>query len=236
MSDQRETWRQLLQLEAPWQVLKLRHDDNARRFDIWIGVEAPRQWFGFGRRANDQQVEHYSWRHVNFGDWRVHVYVALPVGTSVEGVPWAGEFDMPFSNQLARQIFGLLKSDVSLQRICDLLDLPVSELWRFRYALDTGRLNVGEMAPKDIRVAEEADSDIPARDDPVWGDLIDGKLEIDIRVLGLKLMLSRLRAQMEKISDAEIRDLKLQEFQRYFAKNKQMLSHELAQLREGASV
>ncbi|WP_228720799.1 hypothetical protein [Nitrogeniibacter mangrovi] len=224
-----------MQLAAPWQVLKLRHDENARRYDIWVGVEAPRQWFGFVRRGPEVPVEHYSWRHVNFGDWRVHLHVALPVGSTLEGLPWAGEFDMPFSNQLARQIFALLKADVSLQRICDLLDLPVSELWRFRYALDTGRLNVGEIAPEAIKVDEATDSDIPSLDDPVWAALVDGKLEIDIRVLGLKLMLSRLRAQMEKITDAEIRDLKLQEFQRYFAKNKQMLSHELAQLREGAA-
>lgn len=235
MTDQRETWGQLLQLEAPWQALKIQQDANARRYDVWVGVEAPKQWFGFMRRGPEQAVEHYSWRHVNFGDWRVHLHVALPVGKTLDGLAWAGEFDMPFTNGLARHIFSLLKSDVSLQRICDLLDLPVSELWRFRYALDSGRLNVGEIAAEEIKVAEEADSDIPSLDDPVWAALIDGKLEIDIRVLGLKLMLSRLRAQMSKISDSEIRDLKLQEFQRYFAKNKQMLGHELAQLKEGAA-
>ena len=235
MSDPRETWRQLLQLEAPWQVLKISRDDAANRFDLWIGVEAPKQWFGLMRKASTTPVEHYSWRHVNFGAWRVHLHVALPVETSPEGLPWAGEFDLPFSHELARQIFSMLKADVSLQRICDLLDLPVSELWRFRYALDSGRLKGDDLIPQEVRVEDDADSDIPALDNPVWEALVSGTLEIDIRVLGLKLMLSRLRPQMEKITDAEIRRLKLQEFQRYFAKNKQMLGHELAQLKEGVT-
>jgi len=231
MADQRDTWRQLLQLQPPWQVLRLRHDETTRRFDVWIGVETPKPWFGFGRRASEPPLEHYAWRHVNFGDWRVHLYVAMPVGMPLVDAPWVGELDMPFSHQLSRQILSLLKSDVSLQRICDLLDLPVSELWRFRYALDSGRLSVSEAAAPDIRVNEQADSDIPALDDPIWAALVDGRIEIDIRVLGLKLLLSRLRAQMVRISDREIRELKLQEFHRYFAKNKQMLGHELAQLK-----
>jgi hypothetical protein len=236
MADQRETWKQLLQLEPPWRVLRLDHDAGARRFDLWVGRDAPRPWYGFGRRGGAPVLEHFAWRHVNFGPWRVYLYVALPPGSSTEGVPWLGEPDMPFSHQLARQIFALLKADVSLQRICELLDLPMSELWKFRYALDSGRLAAPEVGTDERMPELPADRDIPAPDDPVWAALVDGQLEIDIRVLGLKLLLSRLRGQMARISDHEIRALKLQEFHRYFAKNKRMLGHELAQLKGDAHV
>jgi len=51
-------------------------------------------------------------------------------------------------------------------------------------------------------------------------------------VLGLRLLLSRLRTQFEVIADDEVRLLKLQELHRYFVKNRRLLTHELAQLEE----
>jgi hypothetical protein len=67
--------------------------------------------------------------------------------------------------------------------------------------------------------------------DPVWLKLIEGQVDLDIRALSLKLLMTRLRSQLEVITDEEVRMLKLRELHRYFVKNARMLGHELSQLR-----
>ena len=49
--------------------------------------------------------------------------------------------------------------------------------------------------------------------------------------LGLKLLLTRLRGQLDVIVDPEVRQLKAGEFYRYFVKNRHQLSHELDQIK-----
>ena len=72
---------------------------------------------------------------------------------------------------------------------------------------------------------------MPDVTDPVWLRLLDGDLSLDIKVLSLKLMLTKLRSQLDLIHDEEVRLLKLKELHRYFVKNERVLNHELAQLR-----
>jgi hypothetical protein len=75
---------------------------------------------------------------------------------------------------------------------------------------------------------------VPDVTDPVWMQLVNGEMKLDIRVLSLKLMLTRVRSQLEVISDDEVRLLKLRDLHRYFVKNERVLGHELAQLKLGA--
>jgi hypothetical protein len=78
---------------------------------------------------------------------------------------------------------------------------------------------------------QEAQSTVPEPDHPVWEKLLDGSTSIDIRVLGLRLLLAKMREQMQAITDREVRMLKSYELQRYFARNQRQLAYELAQLR-----
>jgi hypothetical protein len=235
MNDERSLWRKLLRIEEPWSVLESRIDSGRRRHDVWIGLEVPRGWFGLGRKPPPTAAA-VSWRHVRFGDWDIRVHVAAPDGADLAAHPWAGDPDLPFTRALNEQVFALLREGCSLQSICTLLDLPIAELWRFRYAVDSGRWSGAAGGRHDGEVAApagppEADSGIPDVRDPVWLALLDGSRQIDVRVLGLKLLLTRLRAQLEMISDDDVRMLKLHEFHRYFIKNRRLLAHELAQIR-----
>lgn len=265
MKDERNLWHKLLRIEAPWTVLECRADDLRRRYDVSIAVDTPRGWFGLPRGKQQAAARQVSWRHVNFGEWEIHVHVAVPANADLSALSWVGEGDLPFTRALSQQVFAFLREGSSLQSICILLNLPIAELWRFRYAIDSGRWAAGEgtvpgREPQDepaplgdgpaipavpvsngtvapLAAAPAArddahDSGIPDLTDPVWSALLQGSHQIDIRVLGLKLMLSRLRAQFELISDDEVRLLKLHELHRYFVKNRRLLAHELAQLGE----
>ena len=177
-----------------------------------------------------------SWRHANLGDWQVYVHVLAPANADLARQPWAGEAGLPFTRALNQRVFAFLREGCSLQSICTLLDLPIAELWRFRYAMDSGRWGLERNAavhppPVGRDVEASNDPDIPDVADPVWAAVLEGGRQLDVRVLGLKLLLTRLRSQFELISDAEVRTLKRQELHRYFVKNKRLLAHERDQIR-----
>jgi hypothetical protein len=77
---------------------------------------------------------------------------------------------------------------------------------------------------------DESVEGVPDATDPVWQQLAEGQVDLDIRTLSLKLMLTRMRSQMDVIRDSDVRLLKLRELHRYFVKNKRMLGYELDQL------
>jgi hypothetical protein len=229
----------LLQLNEPWMVRDFRFDPDARRLDVWVGVEAPRGWFVRVRRQPVEGPESV-WRHVDVAGWRCHVHVQAPVGADLGALPWVGPSDMPFSRALSKYVFTLFNEGVPLNGICTITGIPLQELWKFKYSLDQGKTSIAvpaapaaEAGASEVATAPAAPSsdDIPDLTDPVWLKLIEGQVELDIRALSLKLLMTRLRSQLEVITDEEVRMLKLRELHRYFVKNARMLGHELSQLR-----
>ena len=232
--------RQLLFIERPWEVREYRLDLRQRRCDVWVAQEAvDRGWFGRGRKGA-ATTDTVVWQHLALGAVRFHLHVALPVGFETRGVNWMGDPGMPFSRALAARVFALFNEGLSVQSVCSLLDLSLQDVWRYRYALDTGRTGAGQpsaaaeraVAPAAVPAPAVADdSAVPDVTDPVWLRLLDGDMSLDIKMLSLKLMLTRLRSQLDLIHDDEVRLLKLKELHRYFVKNERVLNHELAQLR-----
>lgn len=242
MADALVLWKQLLQVQEPWVIRECRADEFNRCMDVWVGVEAPRGWFRLGRARAAESGPEVVWRHVGFGGWKVQIHVRPPAGGDLPRQQWAGEAGMPFTRALDKQILALLNEGVDMAGVCKLLDVPMAELWRYRYALDNGRHAVGEgvrPAPQTSSpvvafpsggAARGSDSQVPALDNPVWARLAEGELDIDVRVLSLQLLLSRTRVQISVIADEEVRMMKLRELHRYFLKNERMLSHELQQI------
>ena len=233
--------RQLLLIERPWEVRDYRLDVRKRRCDVWIAQEPERGWFGRPKAAPVGEVA--VWQHLAIGPIRFHLHVTLPLGFESRGIGWMGETGMPFTRALAARVFALFGEGVSLQSVCTLLDLSLKDVWRYRYALDTGRTG-GAEPESPARPAEPvpaatlaepapAGTAVPDVTDPVWLRLLDGDMSLDIKVLSLKLMLTKLRSQLDLIHDEEVRLLKLKELHRYFVKNERVLTHELDQLRLG---
>jgi hypothetical protein len=222
----------ILKLKAPWRVLEVRDDLRTNQLDLWIGVEPPRKSWIFGRAAPEQGGDEYVWRHANLGALRCVIHASLPDGTDTADLHWCGERDGPFTHALSQKVAALISAGVPLHHICSVLDLAVEELWKFRYAIDKGKSRISPEALEAPTAGDAArDEAVPLPDDPVWQALLEGNVRIDIRILGLKLFLAKLREQMPSIKDDEVRTLKCYELQRYFARNVGYLAHELAQLR-----
>lgn len=231
-NDLRQSWQMMLGLDAPWTVDGVRYDPQRRHCEVEVAVEAPRGWFGIARRPQHAGVVQ-RWRHHNFGDWAVHVLLHAPAGADLERLPWAGDPELPFTRDLCRHLVAMLREGNSLESIGALLDLPLPDLWKLRYAIDNGRWRSDDSPPANAReTAPPANAaDLPDASDPLWAGLLEGSVRIDIRALGLKLLLSRLRAQLVHIEDDDVRLLKIAEFHRYFLKNARQLRHEIEQIR-----
>ena len=62
MVDGLALWKQLLQVQEPWVVQACRADEFNRCMAVWIGVEAPRSWFGLGRPRVAEGGTEATWR------------------------------------------------------------------------------------------------------------------------------------------------------------------------------
>lgn len=221
--------RSVLEVEAPWQIVKVRDDLGKRQVDVWIAQQTGRSGWFFGSKATVPQDREQVWRHINLGGSRCLIHAVPAVLPGGQAPLWCGDGDLPFTRAMSRQIASMLLEGVKFQSICSILDVTVADLWKFKHSLDSGKAGLSS-APPPPPVAAAPSTRVPEADDPVWEKLLDGSTNIDIRVLSLKLLLTKLREQMRVITDAEVRVLKAYELQRYFLRYEQMLGHELGQL------
>ncbi|HEU4458471.1 MAG TPA: hypothetical protein VFR90_05060 [Methylibium sp.] len=241
--------RHLLWIDGSWEIEDYQIDLRRRRCDVWIGPQVERGWFGRPKAKSAAGQQQHVWQHVALGEIRFHLHVTVPEGRSIQGLHWTGTVGEPFTASLAQQVFTLFNEGLTLQAICSTLKLSLNDVWRYRYALDHGRARVqkaaalaaaaaaaptarrtGDVAAASLTTSERPDN-VPDVADPVWLRLASGELQIDIRVLSLKLMLTKVRSHLEMISDDEVKLLKLRDLHRYFVKNERVLAHELQQLR-----
>jgi hypothetical protein len=225
-----------------WIWIGSSYDAPGRRLDVWVGPQAAPErkgWFSRGpaKPATGTGPEQV-WRHLNMGGTRCFIHLRETSGASIADLPWGGDEGVPFTHAMSRQIATLLSEGIKLPAICALLDVQISELWKFKLGLDNGKMVLSvAQAPVEQRASDAAQaggaavSSMPDLADPVWEKLLEGGIDLNIRVLSLKLLLTKLQDQMRVISDPEVRMLKRHEVYRYFVRHEKVLGHELAQLR-----
>lgn len=240
--------RQLLSVSGGWDVTDYELDLRKQRCDVWVGPQVERGWFGRPRKTHAGPTDQHVWRHLAFGRTRFVIHVTAPQGSDLSRMIWAGDAGMPFTRALAQHVFLMFNEGLSIEAICKLHGLSLNDVWKYRFAVDNGLVNVqaGQSTTPPAALAQQSaaprpagaalmaangSDSVPDVADPVWMQLASGELKLDIRVLSLKLMLTKVRSQLEVIHDDEIRMLKLRDLHRYFIKNERALSYELAQIR-----
>jgi hypothetical protein len=241
-------WTTLLGVEAPWVVTKAQFNRELKRVDIWIGVhhvQIKSGWFSRKKSpdapATISAASYEKWRHLNLAGWQSYVHSPWPTPRDLVQKPWVGEGGQHFSHALSRLIFTMMGEGASLATICAALEVNLADLWKYKLALDKGM--VGSSAPvarskpafvstrpQAAAAKAEYDSLVPALDDAVWLRLASGSLDIEIKTLSLRLLLTRVKSQYQMAADDEVRALRIRELHRFFEKNQRALSHELGQL------
>jgi len=219
----------LLDIEAPWQIVRIREDLGRRQIDVWVAPQTTKgNWLFGAKTASISADREHAWRHINLGDTRcvIHSEVSLTAPPQ----PWRGEIGQPFTNAMSRQIAAMMRDGIKLQSICTFLDITVGDLWKFKHGLDSGKTGLASAAASASAEAATAVSKVPEPDSLVWSCLLDGSLNLDIRLLSLKLLLTKMREQMRVIIDPEVRVLKCYELQRFFVRYEKALGYELSQI------
>ncbi len=216
----------LLNVGSPWQIGDVQLTTGGRRVDIWIVADRGRSWFGRGQRLPSPS-ESVVWRHSNLCGMPCYIHVPMLAVGQFGDVPWAGDAKIPFTYALRQEILTLLAEGVSFQSVCKLLDLPLTDLWKYKYAFERGQ---AEEAQGGEAQGGEGGG-LPDVEHIVWESLLDGRIEIDVHTLSLKLLITRLRAQFKTINDPGVRQIKVRELHRYFERHRQALGGEIAQLR-----
>ncbi|MBT0959576.1 hypothetical protein [Denitromonas iodatirespirans] len=230
MSTNEDLLCQALEIEPPWRIVRMRNDLGRRQLDVWVARHTPRRGWFFGTSAAAPEAPEQVWRHVNVGQARCLIHASPTDDMMQAPLPWVGADEQTFTHGMTRLIAAHFLAGIKFQSICELLDIPVADLWKFKHNLDNGKVS---LSGRETLMADRQPSafGVPEADHPVWASLLDGAIELDIRVLSLKLLLTKLRGQMPLISDPEVRQLKARELQHYFERYAPQLAHELGQIR-----
>ena len=220
----------LIGVASPWEVTRFTLDQTSKRMDVWVALESPKGWFGFGRKPAARETREHVWRHRNLWDYSTMLHVAVPTDSEPARIDWHGEVGMPFTHGMARRVVMMFSDGIKPATICKLLDIGPDEMWKYKFALDQGKASAGSSTEQ----SASGPSTVPEAGDPIWEMLADGSLNIDVRVLGLKLLLTRVRNQVKVIYDTDVLAMKYRELHRFFVKNERSLAHEIEQLKSNA--
>lgn len=260
MTPQERQWLEtLLEVRAPWQVQGFKWSDGTRQLSVQVGTAAESAGPFWAPRKPAAGGQRLHWAHLPMAGRRCEVVLTLREGQPLPDAPWAGEHELPFSHALSRLVLDLMLDGATMSQLCRMLDLPLSDLWKYKFRLDHGSARPPqardarearetarpaapmpvpppvaarpiELAPAQPRVADD-DESIPPEDAPVWLALLTGRQTLEVRALGLKLLLSKLTREAATHRDADLHRQASRGLYRYFVRNQPLLASEIAQLR-----
>ncbi|MDP3653411.1 MAG: hypothetical protein Q8R67_17225 [Rhodoferax sp.] len=236
----------------PWRATQYRMDEITKKIHLWITrqaqpqAEKKRNWFGMATAQPATQAmatgPEMQWRHLNVMNFTCQIHTTDPLDARHYELPWFGQPGLPFSNRLSHQVFACLAEGVEMSAVCAMLDIPFTDLWRFKYALDQGlvkfeytpakKTGATTTATPSTFVPSTLASNVPDVTDPIWERLITGEISVQIKTLSLQLMFTKLRQQFSLQQDDEVKLMKLRELHRYVERNERSLGYELHQFRE----
>lgn len=247
----------ILGIKSPCEIVKRTVNHNQRRIDIWVTLQASlasqdvttkSSWFGFKKAVPkvSQALEitdftaFNAWRHLDLADWQIVVHTPSPTPPAMLNQPWTGVVGQHFSHSLSRVIVSMLAEGASLAVICTTLKVNLTDLFKYKFALDKGQVGIlsqGTAVPQTTALLGETRlgagtivSVVPSLDNAVWTAIASGKLDIEIKTLSLRLLLTKVKSHFRLAVDDEVRILHVRELHRYFEKNQRSLTHELAQI------
>ena len=288
MSVREHDWMgQILGVTAPWQVTDVRVQPSTGIVSVQIEQPEPMSRFWLGRR-NTVGARKLRWDHIGVAGHRCEVILIVRAGQKVPEASWAGEADMPFTRGLSRLVLDLLLEGIGMSQLCRMLELPFSDLWKYKYRIDQGQAPQTDKTPSpntppaqrsaaptpgptlpaalaaastppaaptakaadvtpeasrpdaapapaastkvDVMLGHEAAIELPPADAAIWLSLLKGKLALDVQALSLKLLLTKTLREAQQHSDPDLHSQAAQALHRYFERNRALLGHEIHQL------
>ncbi len=229
---------ELLGVHAPWVVTGTQLSASSRVFTVVLEQQAPKARL-FSKSAVAPIQGKYLWEHIAFGGWRCQIKLVLRQGGPIPAASWTGDGDEAYTRGLQRQILDLLMAGATVEQLSVLLRLPFADLWRYKFRLDQGQgakttpvapaPNAGPL-PQAGGSSTAMASNLPAESDPVWMAILLGRMKLDVRMLGLRLLLAKLKREAQLHGDEDLHRQAAGDIHRYFVRSQSQLRHELEQL------
>ncbi|NDY90096.1 hypothetical protein [Ideonella livida] len=141
MSNDQHPWlAQVLGVSPPWKVTDVKLLAKTGLVSIQIEKEEAQHRFWMGRRPTPQR--RLRWDHIGMAGYRCEIVLLLREGQSVPEAPWTGSADLPFTRHLSRLVLDLMLEGATMSQLCRMLELPFSELWKYKFRLDQGSAQV----------------------------------------------------------------------------------------------
>ena len=241
----------LLGLNGDWHLQQIRLSRDGGSLELLVGRMKKKagNWFG---KEQWEMVDgpRHVWRHLDFGGMPTYVHAVLDGDATLYEQTWAAPRDQAFTRAMASYLVELLCSGADLGSVCKLHRIDLDTLWRFRFSLDRSgasllvepsalqRLRSHESTLRQMALTEvtpkarSSASPIPGPESAVWVLIGSGEAPLQTNVFALRLLLARLRTEVESSLDDATRRLKCAKLHRYFTNNAAQLGDEIKQLKE----
>lgn len=219
-----EVFRRLLQVDEPWNVDRVKIDAETRELHAYLVVG--KSWFGKPAFTRPKM----RWRHINVGAFTTYIHATFPDGGSdLQRRSFLGDIDSDFTHGLAQRVTDCLRAGLGYRQVCNFLEIDVYLAWQIRHAIGNGPLGDAEaLSDKPSQTSQQRQ--IPPTGDPVWFRLLESEESINIRLLGLRLLLARCRQEFPELENHDAKIMRVNTVRRFFIKHEKQLSHEIAQL------
>lgn len=257
MSDPSNQWLQAAAgISAPWRIVSFRFDSMAKMLHLWLTRHPPQEMKkGIFRRWSPNQsssstmidsalgVEEMRWRHLNCMDYTCIIHTTDILEARHHQLPWLGQPGQPFTNRMMKHIGLSISKGTDLAVIADLLGVDFSDVWKVKFALErkvdeskanaleTSAGNAPTSAATNRPLSIDSSDVLGSISQNVWERLIRGEINIQIKALGLQLLLTKLRSQVAEQPTPDVVELKVRELLRFLVRNSRSLDYELAQIR-----
>lgn len=232
----------LLGVESPWAVTDVQISKSLGTVTAYVQQPPARAGF-FDRQKAAPAQRRLRWEHVGMSGWRCQVILTMREGEQLPTATWAGERTQPYTRGLQRSILDLLLAGATVEQLAVLLSLPFADLWRYKFRLDQGRESskIAATAPHSLTSQQgrppatvHAVMEVPDEAHPVWLAVLLRHFPFDARILGLRLLLTKLQRDAALHGEADLHFQAAGEIHRYFMRNSVALRDELEQIRAHA--
>ena len=248
-------------IAAPWRIVSFQFDPMAKMLHLWLTRHPPQEVKkGLFRRWSQNQatvtavdtvlgVQEMRWRHLNCMDYTCIIHTTDVLEPRHYQLPWLGQPGQPFTNRMMKHIGHSISKGTDLSVVADLLGVDFSDVWKVKFAL--------ERKVETLRAATASPAAQPAPEPPpppppppseegvaaanpdiltsinyaIWERLVKGEINIQIKALGLQLLLTKLRSQVAEQPTPDVIELKVRELLRFMVRNARSLDYELVQIR-----
>lgn len=245
-----EFCQELLKLDDAWSITEIEIDKPSNRLDITIRFGKQKKKSFFSRGSDDSDQELITLRHLPVAEMRTYLHVPKP-GSVESGKIWATA-GSPFTKEMEEHIVQTLNSCRSNLVAAKLLGITAAEAREISERTGAGSEPEPQAgipaaagpAPAAMKMEtvstrsfdlETSTTELPVETDECWQRLINGEIPIQSGVVGLQMLLQRVRQQIANNPSEVTRLSSARLLRQYFVKNAHLHPAEIGQL-SGAPV